>query len=110
MKFEAVRFDFAEEPGVYKFDDTELTCEHCGETMAAGLIWTNHNIVWNGWCSKRLFVTKRCIDRQTREAVDAKFAGWKLKDRDWLWKVAQEDMAWLAAHGFPIVDPNGEDE
>ena len=80
----------------------EATCEHCGDVMIRFLLTTDHKICWNGWCFKRWFLTQRCFQRQTREAVAERWSG---KDIDYVWQLAQDDMAWLKSKGFPIVDP-----
>jgi hypothetical protein len=54
-------------------------CSHCGDwSPNSCLLSINHAPIFNGWCGRRLWATKR-------------------KNAD--------DLAWLEEHGFEVVDP-----
>jgi hypothetical protein len=62
--------------------DATVTCAYCGDMMeGAALFSTNHGRVFNGWCSKRLFLNNRAPIGSV-----------------------PSDMDWLASKGWTPVD------
>jgi hypothetical protein len=81
-------------------------CFHCGEVSGKFFIHTtNHGMVFNGSCSKRLFINNRAMDRDTLEKVEEQFARHGKKVVAGAWNLAQQDLAWLIEHDFEPMDP-----
>lgn len=76
------RWDLMREANEIHNPDGTVTCRHCGETEANDCIFDiNHSAVFNGWCSKRLFLNQRAPIGSV-----------------------PEDMEWLNEHGWGVVD------
>jgi hypothetical protein len=67
-----------------------VTCSHCGEeSRNAYLDSTNHGIVFNGWCGKRLWLNSW-----------AKPGTWAQEHKEQF----ETSTAWLAEHGWVACD------
>ena len=80
---------------------TEMVCSHCGES-GFGQYWmnTNHGIVFNGWCAKRLSIGSR-----TAHGLKVALDGALRYGESWL-NHYFDDRKWLFEKGFDhLADP-----
>lgn len=98
-----------------RHEDGTQECPHCHDIDHA--MWINHGRVFNGWCSKRLFLNSRAgwqddiLSGKINEYLDPSKYNQKQYGQKWIDTITEmnaSDMKWLNDKGFGRVDAHDE--